>query len=145
MIARNSLYTFIEDLIDNAGTESALYEAMSFRNVRGSIDESTKVVRVECFTGEFVLSTEAKRSEAKVESSIQCYVTPSGLEETDLDAAIDLSFDMAKEIHDAIAGDPGLNGSLCDAQFRNFATGFGNLGATRRGVTEMEGLINQAI
>lgn len=143
MITRDAIYTFIEDLITAAGVGTPLYEAVSARNLRTSVDSATKVIRVECFAGEFVRTAETKRSELNVKSLIQTFVTPAGTEESDLDDATDLSFDMAKVIHDAIADHPDLDGTVCDAQFREFETGYANLGTMRRGTTYLDGTINQ--
>lgn len=144
MITRNALYDFVEALIDAAVDGDALFDAVSFRNLRGSVNEAPKVVRVECIAGELNLSAEAKRKELNVEGTVQCWVQPATAEETDLDDAMDAAFDMAQAIHGAIANDPSLSGAVCDAQFREFETGYANLGAARRGVTYLDGVINRA-
>lgn len=143
MIARDALYTFIESLITAAAPSSALFDAASFRNLRGAVDTAQKVVRVECLEGELVLTDEAARKEMNVRSTIQTYCLPTDLEETSLDDAADTSFEMAREIYEAVAGDPSLNAGVCDAQFREFETGHANLGATRYGVTWLDGIINK--
>lgn len=143
MITRNALYTFIESTIDAADVTSPLFGASSFRNLRGSVDAAAKVIRVEVFTGELTRADADRDTEKMIEAEIQCWVTPVSTTESDLDTATDESFDMAKTLHDAIADNPGLDGTVCDAQFRKFETGFANIGSTRMGVTYLDGLINQ--
>ena len=145
MNSRSALYSFIESLIESSTSGDPLFEAQSARNLRTSVDQATKMVRVECFTGELTLTTEQRRRELMVQSTIQCWVLPEDVNDiTSLDAAVDMSFEMAVQIHDAIANNPDLAAGVCDSQFREFETGHANLGATLRGVTYLDGLINQA-
>lgn len=148
MIARDALYSFVESLIDNAAYESPLYEAASFRNLRTSVDEAVKVVRVECFFGQYLLTEETKRQEANVQFTVQCWVLPDTNaatdEQTAIDTAVDLSEAMAREIFENIAVTANLNGTVCDAYAETFESGEANLGAIRRGVTYLDGVINQA-
>lgn len=148
MISRDALYAFIESLIDDAEDGDALFEAQPFRNLRTSIDEAQKVIRVECFDGMHDVSPREKETEKNVRATVQCWVKPdidgaNGDEELAVDTAADLSFDMSKEIFNAIAQNPGLNGGVCDSSFQEFETGEANLGG-RRGVTFLDGVINQA-
>ena len=144
MITRDALYTKIESLIEDAVIGDALFDAVSYRNLRGDINTATRIVRIECIIGKMCMTTETKRQELNVESTIQCWVMPSGTEESDLDTAMDASFEMAREIFEGIASDTALGGAVCDAYFDEFETGYANLGAARRGVTYLDGTINQA-
>ncbi len=143
MITRDALYAVIEDAIAGASPGDALEDAVSFRNIRESVDSDTKVVRFECMTGEFAMTTELKRRELNVETTIQCWVTPDENTEESLDEATDLSFEMAWELFNVISTDPGLKGGVCDAFFKDYETGYANMGSLRRGVTYLDGVINQ--
>lgn len=144
MISRNALYEFIEGLIEAAAVGDALYEAVIYRNIRNSVDQNRKVVRIEVLTGEHCMTSEDMRKELGVEATIQCWVLPEGTGLTDLDAAADASFDMSREIFEAIAGNTSLGGRVCDCDFREFETGHANLATAKRGVTYLDGVINHA-
>ena len=148
MISRNALYSFVESLIENAGIDEPLRDAVTFRNLRTSVDEAEKVIRIECFTGQHCMTTEDVRKELKVQFTIQCWVTPDNNRYSDEqianDAAVDLSFDMSRVIFEAIAANTSLGGLVCDAECDEFESGEANLGATQRGVTFLDGVINQA-
>ena len=144
MITRDALYSVIENLVATAGQSSALYEAESFRNLRTSVDEARKVVRVECLDGQFTLTTDPMRKELNVRATIQCWVLPDSSDLPDLDAATDESFEMAREIFEELASNPGLDGGVCDVSFEIFETSEASLGAILRGVTYLDGVINQA-
>jgi hypothetical protein len=144
MISRNALYSFIETIVGAALDGSPLHGAESFRNLRSPVDETTKVIRVECFVGQHVMTTETVRKEANVRFTVQCWVTPESGEQTDIDAAVDESFDMSRILFEAIASDTSLSGGVCDAYCDEFETGEANLGTIRRGVTFLDGLINRA-
>ncbi len=143
MITRDALYEFIEDLIDAAGAGTALENAVSARNLRTSTD-TEKIIRVECFAGFHVMTATDKEKEKNVRTTIQSIVTPATVEQEDLDDAVDLSFDMGREIFEAIANDPSLGNLVCDSYFDEFETGPLNIGATVKGATYLDGLINQA-
>jgi hypothetical protein len=138
MITRNALYSFVESLIDAAANGEPLFEASSFRNIRTFVDEAEKVVRVECFDGQFCMSEEDVRKELGVRFTVQCWVLPEDDEQTSIDTAVDLSFEMARTIF------ADLNGQVCDAYGDQFETGEANLGRQRRGVTYLDGIINRA-
>lgn len=146
MITRNALYSFIENLISQANAGDALYQAQSYRNLRTSIDEAVKVVRIECTTGQFIVGQEPKRSEANVRTTIQCWVIPDveGEANAMLDVATDDSFEMARKIFDSLASNTNLGAGVCDAYFDEFETGYGNMGTSRRGVTYLDGTVNQS-
>lgn len=153
MITRNALYDFIQTVIDDADIDDALNGAEVFRNFRTSIDVAEKVVRVETTTGQFCVATEDKLKERNVRATIQCWVLPDVTQADDeqsaVDDATDVSFDMAQALFEAIEGDPTLNDKVCDVSFEGdddlgFETGEANLGTVRRGVTYLDGLINQA-
>jgi hypothetical protein len=144
MITRDALYTFVETLVASAANGTPLKDAVSFRNLRTSVNEAKKVVRVECIDGTFCFSEEDVRKELRVRFTIQCWVTPDGKDQTDIDAAVDLSFEMARTIFDAMAGNADLGGKVCDAYGDQFETGEANLGTVRRGVTYLDGMINRA-
>lgn len=144
MITRNALYAFTEALIDASDSSDPLFEAQSFRNLTSSVDEAAKVVRIECLDGQLTRTDETKREELNVRFTAQFWVTPDSDEQTDLDDATDVSFEMAKQFFRAMADDPGLSNAVCDSYADIFETGFGNLGSARRGVTYLDGLINQA-
>lgn len=144
MITRDALYDFIDTLIDNAGEGTPLENAVIFPNIRGSVDDADKVVRVECFNGNHAMTDEDRRKELRVQFTIQCWVKPTGDDLTDIDTAVDLSFEMSRTIFRAIASDTSLNNKVCDCYADEFETGEANLGATRRGVTFLDGTINEA-
>jgi hypothetical protein len=143
MITRNALYSFIETLIENAADDTPLKDAESFRNLRESVDEATKIVRVEVFTGEHAMTDEDHRKELGVMFTVQCWVTPEDQEQTSIDSAVDDSFDMSRAIFEAIAGDTSLGNKVCDCYGSTFETGEANLGTLRRGVTYLDGTINR--
>lgn len=147
MITRNALYDFTDALITNAPDGSALSGAYSFRNLKSSVDEFVKVVRIDCIEGQLCRTDEAKKEELNVRFTAQFWVTPepsNNDEEAALDDAIDLSFDMAKQFYNGMADDPGLGGLVCDSYADVFETGDAKLGSINRGVTYLDGLINQA-
>ena len=146
MITRNALYDFIENLIRDADAGTALDEAFTFRNLRTSVDDARKLIRVECFDGQHAMTAESCRKELGVSFTIQCWVLPDEElpEQIAIDEAIDLSFDMSRQIFEGIASDTSLNGAVCDSYANEFETGESNLGTTRRGVTYLDGIINQA-
>lgn len=144
MITRDALYDFTESLITGSDPEDPLYGAESFRNLRGSVDDAQKVVRIDVLEGEMCLTAEPIREELNVRFTAQFWVTPEGDELTDLDDATDESFDMARQFFRAMATDPGLSGGVCDSDASVFETGDANLGTIKRGVTYLDGTINQA-
>ncbi len=144
MISRDAIYDYLEPIIDNAVDGDALYGAEIYPNVHTSVDKATKIIRVQCFAGQFVMSEEECRQEANVQTTIQCWVMPASTDDTALDDAMDTSLDMAKDVFTALAGDnTGLGGKVADSYFDEFETGFANLGSTRRGVTYLDGIINR--
>lgn len=144
MITRQALYDFIGTLISGAAPSSALKDALVFRNLRTSVDEAKKLVRVECSDGQFSFSEEDVRKENRVRFTVQCWVKPDSKNQTDIDAAVDLSFEMAREIFEGIAGNADLNNKVCDAYGDQFECGEANLGTIRRGVTFLDGMVNRA-
>jgi hypothetical protein len=146
MITRDALYTFIESLVSAAGSNDPLFEAVTFRNLRGDLNTTQKVIRVDSFAGDHnVLGVDGEMNrELNVVTNIQCWVTPEKDEEEYIDAAKDQSFEMSQAIFDAIAANETLNDSVCFANFREFETGEANLGAQRRGVTYLDGTVNAA-
>lgn len=144
MITRNALYTVIEDLIAAAVPGDALFEAVSYRNLRGAVDTVQKTVRIESFVGQHVMTTENMRKEANVQTTIQTWCLPAGTDDADLDTAMDTAFEMSRELFEGLAANTDLNGAVCDSYFDGFETGYANIGATRYGVTWLDGLINQA-
>lgn len=145
MITRNALYSFVETLIENAADGTPLKDALSFRNLRSSVDEAVKVVRVECFDGQHVMTVEDCRKEANVKFTVQCWVLPEteGDEQAAIDTAVDDSFDMSRTIFEEMAADTSLGGLVCDSYADEFETGEANLGTVNRGVTYLDGTINQ--
>ena len=143
MISRDALYTFIENLISESAVDSALDQAQVFRNLRTPVDEATKVVRVECFVGQFGQTDEDKRKELGVLFTVQCWAIPADETQVAMDDATDLSFDMARAIFEGIAADPALDGTVCDCYADEFETGEANLGTIRRGVTYLDGIMNR--
>jgi hypothetical protein len=125
MITRDALYEFVGTLIENAAVDTPLYEAEIFRNLRTSVDEAVKVIRVECFTGQHALTDEERRKELVVRFTVQCWVLPTDDTQEAIDTACDESFEMSRTIFVAIAGEA-------------------NLGSVRRGVTYLDGIINNA-
>jgi hypothetical protein len=103
-----------------------------------------KVVRVECFDGTFCFSEEDQRKELGVRFTVQCWVLPEKDDQPDIDTAVDLSFEMARAVFNAMAGNADLGGKVCDAYGDQFETGEANLGRQRRGVTYLDGIINRA-
>lgn len=144
MIARDALYTFIENLIDASTSDDALYEAISFRNHRSDVDAATKVVRVDVIDGLMVVTDESSRKEEGVKFTIQFWVTPdSGSDElAALDDAKDVSFDMARQFFDALHEDQSLGGTVCLADADFFETGVVNMAGSQRGVTYLDGEVN---
>lgn len=144
MITRDALYDFTEALITGSGPTDPLYAAESFRNIRSSVDEADKVVRIECFAGNFRPTSEEKQKEANVSFTAQFWVKPESDEQADMDTATDLSVEMARQFFDAMAANTNLSGLVCDSWADEFETGEANLGSIRRGVTYLDGLINHA-
>lgn len=145
MISRDALYSFIESLITDAAPDTPLEDAESFRSLRGSVNEAVKVVRVDCFSGIFNVG-EAKLSERDVDFVIEFFVTPSeATEDADalaqLDAAKDLSFEMARTVFNEMATKQGW-ATICDAFGNEFDTATANLGGKERGATYFYGKVN---
>lgn len=144
MISQEALYDFVDALITNAPPNDPLYEAVSLRNLRGSVDVARKVVRVECSTGQFNVANEAFRTEVNVQGTIQCWVLPISTDEADIYAASIEAHTMTKHISGVIALFPDLDNTICFAEFRDWETGYASLGSSRRGVSYLDGIINPA-
>lgn len=142
MITRDAIYDFLDDVITASGPSDALYGAVLFRNLRDRVD-AVKVVRVDVVTGTFVPASEPKLSEADVQCTIQFHCLPDDVEEASMDDAVDISFNMMTQAAEAIAADPSLSGEVCSSYFAEWQTGYENIGATRYGVTWLDGVINQ--
>jgi hypothetical protein len=148
MIARDALYTFIENLIAGSDPSDALDGAESARNLKLSIDKAQKVVRVDIVDGMMTVSDEEMRQESDVRFTIQFWCTPDaptgGDELAALDTAKDTSFDMARQFFDALHNDQTLGGTVCIADADYFETGQANIGGGTRGVTYLDGVVNPA-
>lgn len=142
MIARDALYDFIQTLIDGSSSGDALYGAESFRNLRGTVNEAVKVVRVDVLEGLMAVTDEPIRQEQGVAFTVQFWCTPESTELSDLDDAKDTSFDMARQFFDALHENQSLSGSVCMADADVFETGEANLGSSLRGVTYLDGEVN---
>jgi hypothetical protein len=152
MISRNALYNFLESVIETATAaedDSPLKGAVSFRSLRGSVDEAKKVVRVDCYSGRVAKTDETRCRETDVDFVIEFYVTPdeatgelSALELQD--AAVDLSFEMLYEAFDKLTDSAGvtLNGNVDHLNTGEFDTGTANLGTISRGASYLYGKIN---
>ena len=142
MITRDALYSFVQGLIDSAADDTPLKGAENFRDLRSSVDEADKVIRIEVFTGEHAMTDEAKRKELGVTFTIQCWVLPEDDSQAAIDTAADESFEMSRAIYEGIEG-TSLGGLVCDCSTGEFETGEANLGTIRRGVTYLDGVINR--
>lgn len=142
MLARTALYNFTDALVAASATTDALFEAISFRNLRKPVDEQIKVVRVEVFDGRMTVSPDSKQKEMGIRFEVQFWVTPDDVSQEALDDATDTSFDMARQWFDALHNDQSLTGQVCFADADEFETGAANLGATLRGVTYLYGEVN---
>lgn len=145
MISRNALYSFLESVITDAPDDSALKDAASFRSLRGSVDESTKVVRCDCFSGRFAKSPDPQCEEIDVDFVVEFYKTPEDAESlSSQDAAKDLSFEMAKQFYNALTTREGatLGGQVDITEGEEFDTDMASLGGVLRGTTYLYGTIN---
>lgn len=146
MTPRTALYDFIEALVDSSTVTDALHGSASFRRWTGPVDEAKKVVRVDVGTGNFTLTTRDNEKERNVQFTVQCHVMPDDDTWQEMEAASDLSYAMARQIFDAIAGDnTGLGGFVCDCYGDEFEMGEINIGAARRPCTYLDGTINKAV
>lgn len=144
MISRDKIYDWLNDLIAAAAVDTPLADALLFPNLRTSVDEAQKVIRVDCWAGQFTLTDEESREERNVDFVIQCVVTPEtgGSDEVaQLDAAKDESFQMARTIFREMApsGIPGL----CQVWADEWEQGDPSFGAAKRGATYLFGKVNQ--
>lgn len=144
MITRDALYSFTENLISGSTGTEPLFDAVSFRNLRTSVDEANKVVRIDVLDGQMCMTEETTREELNVRFTAQFWVVPAGDALADLDDATDESFAMARQFYRAMAANTSLSGLVCDSYADVFETGQANLGSVVRGVTYLDGLINQA-
>jgi len=150
MISLNALYAFIESLIAAADEETPLKDAVSFRNVRGPVDEAKKVVRCECWQGRRSKAGDDECKETEVKFIVEFYVLPeqpsADLDAlARLDAARDESFEMMNVFFEALTdGGAGatLNGAVEIAYGDEWENGEANLGTQRRGATYFYGQIN---
>lgn len=76
MISQDALYTWLGTLISTAGVGTPLKNATLFNSSRGSVDAATKVIRVDCFSGMLVLTTDTPCEEQDVQFVIECIITP---------------------------------------------------------------------
>jgi hypothetical protein len=76
MISRDKIYDWLQELVAASAVDAPLADAVLFPNLKGSIDETQKVIRVDCWAGEFTLTEEPEREERNVDFVIQCVVTP---------------------------------------------------------------------
>jgi hypothetical protein len=149
MISLDALYNFIESLIDAAAPQTPLYGAIAFRNLRGSVDETRKIVRCECWQGRRAKTTDPECQEVEVKFIVEFYVTPDPPEPTaselqQLDAARDLSFEMMNVFFEALTdGDgPTLNKAVDVAYGDEWENGEASFGTLLRGATYFYGNIN---
>lgn len=147
MITRNALYSFIESVItESAETEDApMKSAVSFRSLKGNVDEAAKVVRCDCFSGRFAKSADPRCEETDVDFIVEFFVTPADDSLTAMDAAKDLSFEMAKQFYNRLTDSDGQTlKNLVDRVTGGdeFDTDIANLGGINRGATYIYGKLN---
>jgi hypothetical protein len=150
LIARDALYDFTEQLIAASTPDDALFEAVAFKNFRGSVDgtpdaPARKVVRADVIDGEMTEATDASLKDQGVRFTLQFWSTPDP-DEADtmaaLDDAKDLAYEMARQWKDALTEDRSLGSQVCLADASYFELGEGNLGNVLRGVCYLDGEIN---
>jgi hypothetical protein len=143
MISRDAIYDWLQELVAASAVDAPLADAVLFPNLKGSIDETQKVIRVDCWAGEFTLTEEPEREERNVDFVIQCVVTPDeGSDElVQLDAAKEMSFQMVRTIFREMAPS-GLAG-VCQAYADEWEQGDPSFGASNRGATYLYGKVNQ--
>jgi hypothetical protein len=125
MYSEDQIYAFVEWLIDESAESDALFEADSDQRLRFDISEKTKIVRVECFAGNYFPNSDAKEEELDVSYDIEFLVLPSDQTDSALKSAKTVAWEMYKQFKAAILNNPYLNtgsgGTVCDADAREKA------------------------
>lgn len=142
MTPRDALYDWLGDLIDNAADDTPLKDAVLFRNLRGNVETTQKIVRVDCYGGRRVPATDDQCKEIDVDAIVQFWFTPDVPEEGEtelekLDEAKDASYAMACVVIDAAHLSTGqtLNGQVDIVQGDEWENTEETLGTTLRAVT----------
>lgn len=146
MHSRDALYNWLQELIDNAADDTPLKDAVLFRNLRGSVDEAKKVIRVDCYGGEMAFTNFPSDEEFDVDFIIQFFVTPdtAGDNETEigkLDQAKDLSFQMMRTVFRSMKTEVNWSG-IKDADGSEWENTEESLGTVMRAVTYFFGKVN---
>lgn len=147
LIAKNALIDALETYV-SAATGGALEDTHIIGSEIGSLQGTAdKYIRLQMKSGVMNLASEAKRQERGVAFILQCFVKPQGADEDSLDAAMDDSFEMAREAYELLEGN-NLSGAVCDCTFHdgeeaNYETGRANFYATPHGATYLYGVINK--
>lgn len=145
--AHKALYDFIESLIENAGADTPLFEAKSFRTLRGNVDEAKKIVRVYADGGFHQVSKDPESKQKGVDFLIQCIVTPDDDSEWELEVAIDVSFGMSQQIFQSLMSGAGmtLSSKVCTLDGNEYWKDVANMGGQDRGASYHKGVINRDI
>lgn len=140
MITKDALDNFISSTV--ATSSGALQNAVVSSNFNGDVSQENKFIRTLIGAGEFSLSSDTKNEEQNVKAAIHFFVKPEQDTVQSLDNAIDLSFEMAKELYKAMAVNDHLNGGICRSNFREFLVDEADFLATTYGATFLFGEMN---
>ena len=146
MIYEDAIYDVLEAAITAQSGNSAhpLNNCKLYSTFRGSVKiEEKKIIRVSVLSGQFAFRNEDANKFEQVQAVIQCYVRADSKSDSDIDAAEELSFEMANEVSKVLSANPTLTNQVCISLFRDFEKGTVNVWATVHGATYLYGVINQ--
>ena len=142
MYSENKLYEFVESVLAAASVSGALYGSQTYKSLKGNVEGFEKIIRLECFSGEYYPHTNAKEREWDIDFTIEFLVLPDDDSFDTLLTAKETAWQMFTEAADAIDASSDLNGTLCNLRRKGFDRGETNLGAIRYAATYLYGTIN---
>ncbi len=140
MYSEAALYEFAEEAISDSGSSDALYDAQSYQSLKGNVEGYEKIIRLECYQGEYYPNANEKEEEFEIKFTVEFLVLPEDDELQSLINAKDLSFEMYKQFVRAMGGD--LGGRVCSYTRDGFDIGETNLAGNRYAATYLYGVIN---
>lgn len=145
MTPKNALYQVIENAIKTVGNSSPLVGAVTLRSLKGSVDEASKVVRVQSLlSGQMSPVDEPQRQYNDADYIVQCFCKPDGDTLKEEDEALEKSLEMAYAIFRIINSNYSLDGAVCDAaeELGGFDCDYETLGGQRFASTYLYGKFN---
>jgi hypothetical protein len=139
---RAALYTLIENAINAAGSNDALFEAVIPRTSRGRVD-NLKTVKIVSGPGKFNFGAEDDNRAVECLFTIQCWVMPDRVEDDEsMETALDTAMEMAEEIFNAVHNNQSLSNTVCLCDADDYDAEFANHGGMVKAAAYLDGVIN---